>query len=133
MEFESYTKLDTAWADGNLAYHQAVGLDDVTARSKLIEPSFTSRWDSLLVVALVIHCVCGTQVLLAFSSINSGLRSFLRSSQASQKRMFSSEYSHRRNVRKTTRPSEKGNLERLQCVCVITLCVNTRISQRGKS
>lgn len=40
----------------------------------------------------------------AFSSTTSGLLSFLRSSQASQKRMFSSLYSHLRNSRKTARP-----------------------------
>lgn len=42
----------------------------------------------------------------AFSSIRSGLDSCFSSSQASQKRMFSSEYSQRRKSRKTLRPAE---------------------------
>lgn len=44
-------------------------------------------------------------MILAFSSMSSGLRSFFKSSQANQKRMFSSLYSHRRNERKTFLPS----------------------------
>ena len=46
-------------------------------------------------------------IILAFSSIDSGLRSFLRSSQASQKSIFSSLYSQRKKDRNTLRPPDK--------------------------
>ena len=46
---------------------------------------------------------------LAFSSIISGLRSFLRSSHANQNRMFSSLYSCLKKERKTFRPPEQIN------------------------
>lgn len=51
-------------------------------------------------------------MILHFSSMTSASVSFLRSSQASQKRMFSSLYSHLRNSRNTLRPPVLG--KRLQ-------------------
>jgi len=48
-------------------------------------------------------------MIRAFSSMSSALRSFFKSSQASQKRMFSSEYSPRKNVRNIFLPSAKEN------------------------